>query len=319
MTNFKYATVLALSTAFISGFAIFISKIAVVAVQDPIVFTTLKNGLVGLVFIGLLIGFRKWDEIKRLTSKQWVKLFAIGVIGGFIPFVLFFIGLSKTAALNASLIHKTLFVWVILLAVPFLKEKISRGQILGAALIFAANLLVGGFQGFKYNMAELMILGATALWAIESVIAKNALKDISSLVTSSARMVFGSLMLFGLVAWQGKIGALVGLDAQSWMWTLITMALLSGYVLTWYSAMKHAPVTYIAILLVPAALVTNILSAVFITHALNGLQVVSGLLYVAGAGIVIYYARKSFLLGLKSFEPASLGLDRHKQSTSATA
>jgi len=268
-------------------------KFGVTVVKDPIVFTALKNGLVGLFLIGIVLALKKWPEIKSLNRNQWLKLIAIGVVGGFIPFALFFTGLSKTSAINASLIHKTLFVWVLLLAIPLLKEKVSRGLLVGMALIFGANFIISGFQGFKFNTAELMILGATILWAIENIVAKKALKDLSSLTVASARMVFGSIMLLGLVVWQGNISMLSGLNETQWIWTLIASAFLSGYVLTWYTALKHAPATYVATLLVPATLVTNVLSAVFITHSMTELAVISGLFYITGTILAIYFAKKS--------------------------
>jgi len=291
-TKIKYATTLALTTAVISGLSNFLNKIAVTTVKDPIAYTTLKNGVVGLFLIGLIIIFGKWREIKGLNRGQLLKLLIIGAVGGFVPFALFFTGLSKTSAINASLIHKTLFVWVLLLAVPLLKEKISRGLLAGMALIFGANLLVGGFTGFKFSTAELMILGATIFWAVENIIAKKALKDISSLTVASARMVFGSIMLLALVAWQGNLGMFSSLDGTKWLWTLLASALLSSYVLTWYTALKYAPVTYVATLLVPATLITNILSAIFITHTLTGLVALSGILYTTGAGLTIYFTNK---------------------------
>jgi len=159
------------------------------------------------------------------------------------------------------------------------------------ALIFGANFIISGFQGFKFNTAELMILGATILWAIENIVAKKALKDLSSLTVASARMVFGSIMLLGLVVWQGNISMLSGLNETQWIWTLIASAFLSGYVLTWYTALKHAPASYVATLLVPATIITNILSAVFITRSLTGLMMLSGLFYVAGTILVIYFTK----------------------------
>ena len=49
----------------------------------------------------------------------------IGVIGGSVPFILFFNGLAMASAPSAAFIHKTLFVWVVLLAVPFLGERLG--------------------------------------------------------------------------------------------------------------------------------------------------------------------------------------------------
>ncbi|MDP2933521.1 MAG: EamA family transporter, partial [bacterium] len=123
------------------------------------------------------------------------------------------------------------------------------------------------------------------------IIAKIALRDLSSSLVVGARMIIGSLVLFLFVIWRGGASAIYVLNFQQWGWTILTSALLLGYVLTWYTALKHAPVTYVATLLVPATLITNVLSAVFVTHVFSGLQVVSSILFVAGAALIITFAR----------------------------
>jgi len=292
--NFRHATILTLITAFISGFANFINKIAVTGIKDPIFFTTLKNSIVSIFLIGLLILLKKWPEIKSLTKNQWLKLFLIGIIGGSIPFALFFTGLSKTSAINAALIHKTLFLWVFILAIPFLKERVTRWQWVGVATIFAANLLVGGFTGFKYNTGELMILGATILWAIENIIAKKTLENVSSSIVSTARMTIGSLILIIFLFSRGDTFFFSGINPTQWGWIFLTSALLFGYVTTWYTALKHAPATYVATLLVPATLVTNVLSAIFITHTFTFKDLLSSLLFICGTSLIIIFAKKTF-------------------------
>ena len=123
--TFKFAIGLALLTAVFSGVNNFITKIAVTAVKDPVVYTTLKNAIVAVFLMGMIIIWKKRGEIARLTRKQKQLLILIGIIGGSIPFILYFTGLKQTSALNASLIHKTLFVWVAILAIPILKEKLT--------------------------------------------------------------------------------------------------------------------------------------------------------------------------------------------------
>ena len=291
--SIRYATFFALATALISGVSNFLNKIAVTAVKDPVVFTTLKNTLVALFLIGLLMLLKKRREIASLSKNQIFKLAAIGALGGSIPFALFFIGLAQTSALNAALLHKTLFLWVALMAVPILKERIAVWQWVGVLAIFAANLLMGGFAGFKYNAGELMILAATILWAVENIISKTTLKDLSSVVVASARMVIGSLILMPVVMWRGGGEAVFHLNATQWSLTLIASALLFGYVLTWYTALKYAPAIYAAALLVPATLVTNVLSAIFITRSFTALQFFSSFLFVIGTALVIFFAKSA--------------------------
>jgi drug/metabolite transporter (DMT)-like permease len=289
----RNATLLAVAAMLFSGTNNFLTKIAVTVSADPIFYTTLKNGLVAVLLIGACIAFRKFGELRALSLRQYTMLFAIGIIGGAIPFALFFTGLSTTSALNAGLIHKTLFLWVLLFAYPFLKERLTRGQMIGVFLVFLGNLFVGGFTGFKFNSGEFMILAATLFWAVENIIAKKALAGMSSLVVASSRMVLGSLALLAFLAVTDRIVPVGDLTATQWGWTLLTSGLLFGYVITWYTALKHAPATYVATILVPATLVTNVLTAVFITHAWTGLQVISTALYILGVGAVVYFGMRS--------------------------
>ncbi|MBI2609969.1 DMT family transporter [Candidatus Giovannonibacteria bacterium] len=292
MNAVRLGTYLALTAALISGIANFISKIAVTAIKDPVLFTTLKNALVAVFLISGLVLFKKLSELKTLNRKDWLMLISVGLVGGALPFALFFSGLEHSSAINAGLIHKSLFLWVAILAIPILGEKFSGMQWLGVGALFAANLFVGGFAGFKFNFAELLILFATILWAIESIIAKIALKNISSLTVASARMVFGSLALLIYLSISGApFNAITSLNQVEWGWTLLSSLFLLGYVTTWYSALKMAPASHVAALLVPATLITNILSAVFVQGTLPFNQVASSALLLLGVLFVIVFAK----------------------------
>jgi len=95
---------LVLSTAIISGFAIFINQFGV-KVLDPNIFTWLKNLIVALLLTGLLLVLKDWQLLKKLNKKQWFLLVAIGLIGVSIPFLLFFKGLSLTATFHGAFLH----------------------------------------------------------------------------------------------------------------------------------------------------------------------------------------------------------------------
>ncbi|HCJ52741.1 MAG: hypothetical protein A2898_04730 [Candidatus Kerfeldbacteria bacterium RIFCSPLOWO2_01_FULL_48_11] len=289
----KHAIGLALATAVISGASNFIAKKSVTVVSNPVVFTTLKNILVALLLVGLILVFARFKELRGLSKKQWYQLAAIGIVGGSVPFILFFTGLTLTSAVSASLIHKTLFIWVAFLAVPFLKERIGAIHLAAFMLLIGGNFALSGFQSFEFGRGELMILGATVLWAVENVIAKKALAQLSSIVVSGARMVLGSVVLIIVVAMQGKLSLVGGLSPEQWLWTLIPSALLLGYVLTWYTALKYAPASVVASLLVPASLITNFLSLMFDGRAFNAGEMIAGIAMVVAVLMIIIGARKS--------------------------
>lgn len=117
--------IFAFLTAIISGFAIFYNKLIIVKGVDPLIFNILKNGGVAVVLTILLFPLTQRKKLLSLSSSQWKKLLLIGFIGGFVPFVLYFEGLKQVSAINANLIHKTLFIWVAVMALPILKEKLN--------------------------------------------------------------------------------------------------------------------------------------------------------------------------------------------------
>ena len=81
----KYATLLALGTALISGTNTFLTKIAVTVIKDPIVFTTLKNAVVAVLLIGVLSILNTNNEIGSGFGPYAVGIlvFSIGLsLGG---------------------------------------------------------------------------------------------------------------------------------------------------------------------------------------------------------------------------------------------
>ena len=115
---------LILLTAIISGFSIFLNKFAV-AESNPFVFTFLKNAIVAIFLFSAIFLFCEFNAIKSLSKKNWFKLIVLGLIGGSIPFALFFYALQSTSAISAGFLQKTMFIFASLFALVFLKEKIS--------------------------------------------------------------------------------------------------------------------------------------------------------------------------------------------------
>lgn len=263
---------LAFLAAIISGVSVFVNKLALADFSSPLAFTATKNFAVGIAIVSFLIFSKKWQQIKTLKINQILKLVLVGIIGGSLPFYLFFTGLSQTSAVNAAILQKTLVLWVALLAVPLLKESLSLFQMAGVLLIFAGNLMIGGFRGFSFNPGEQMILAATLLWAVETVIAKNVLKTVDADLVTSARMGFGSLVLLAFGGWQPVTVSQAG-------WLAVTGLFLLAYVSLWYRALKFAPAIVVTSVLVLATLITNFLSA--------KLEIQQTLLMFLGVGLLL--------------------------------
>ena len=116
---------LALATALISGVAIFVNSYAVKEIADAALFTTLKNSVAALALLGVTVLAARRPLPLPAGARTWMGMTLVGVFGGGVAFLLFFSGLAMASAPSAAFIHKTLFVWVALLAVPFLGERLG--------------------------------------------------------------------------------------------------------------------------------------------------------------------------------------------------
>jgi len=288
LTDQKKGIYFAFITAFISGISIFLNKFALDVVKPPLYFTSIKNFSVGILIACIILFSRELGSIKKLKKKELAYLFLIGVVGGSIPFYLYFTGLSQIPAINGAMIHKTLVVWVAVFAIPFLKEKLSKTQISGVLLLFISNFMIGGFKGFEFSRGEMFVLAATILWAIENVLAKKILATVKVNIVVLFRMGLGSLILAAatFATLPNVVAKTFSLDISQVFWITLTGAFLLGYVLTWYKALKYSSAITVTSILVSSTLITNFLSAIFITHTWETV-ITSQSLLIAGAVILL--------------------------------
>ncbi|MEM4264083.1 MAG: DMT family transporter [Candidatus Woesearchaeota archaeon] len=282
-----------LLTALVSGVSIFLNTFAVKGI-NPYVFTFSKNVLVVVFLLSLLLLFNEIKSFKLLSKMQWFKLVLIGLVGGSVPFLLFFKGLSMSASSTASLLHKSMFFLVALLAVLFLKEKLNWRFAVAALLLFAGNYLLLESKSFAFGVPEMLILGAVAFWSVETIISKHVLKEVSSRVVAFGRMFFGSLFIFVFLAATGNLQGIASLSVPQFGWIAFTSVLLLAYVTTWYAGLQRVPASIASCILVLGSAVTTVLSFAYSgSFSFAGLAgaalIISGVVLVAGYS---YFASK---------------------------
>jgi drug/metabolite transporter (DMT)-like permease len=255
---------LAGTTALVSGVSVFLNATAVRSVGDPVLFTTLKNGVAALILVALALALvpRPVATVAALGTRTKLGLLALGVVGGSIPFVLFFTGLASASAPAAAVIHKTMFAWVALLAVVLLRERLGLLQLGALGVLLVSQLLIQPPDGISWTSGETMIAIATGLWAVEVIIAKRVLRGGPSPIGAVARMGNGLVLLVAYLTWTGGLAKLGGLGMEQWAWVLGTGLLLSAYVATWYAALRRAPATAVTAVLTVAAPITAALQLV---------------------------------------------------------
>ena len=284
---------LALAAAIVSGVAVFVNAYGVRAVPDATVYTTAKNFVAATILIGLLAGDARLRRPPRVSASSAAGLVAVAVIGGSIPFVLFFEGLARASSSQTAFIQKTLVVWVALLAVPLLGERLGPLHFAAIGTLMVGQVvLAGGIDGLRFGTGEWLVLAATLLWAVEVVIARRLLRDLPADLVAVARMGGGVVLLLGWVALSGRWHTLSSMTPTAWTWAGLTGLILAVYVALWFTALALAPAVDVTAVLVVAAVVTGALNAAVKGTAI-GLTTGVGLsAVVAGTTLAILAARR---------------------------
>jgi drug/metabolite transporter (DMT)-like permease len=155
---------------------------------------------------------------------------------------------------------------VVVLAVPFLGDRLGWFPIAALGVRLAGQVLSAPPTGMVWGTGETMILAATLLWAVEVILARRLLvHDVPSPVVGAARLGIGLIVLVGYLAVSGRLPVLVGLTATQWAWGLGTGVLLATYTTTWLAALRRADASVVTSVLVIGAPITAVLAA-----AVNG-------------------------------------------------
>ena len=230
---------LVLLTVLISGASNFVNFYAVQGTSSD-AFLAVRNAAVAVLLVPLvlLVGRTARD---RLSRGDWLKLGTIGLVGGAIPFLLFFRGLQlagTSGAATATFGYRTLFLMAAVLGVVFLREHLSPRLALAAVLLLAGNALLLSLTAPIWTDGTAYVLAATALWAGEYTLSKHTLRTLPSGTVALGRMGFGGAFLLGYVALTGQLGSVAALSAAQWQWVALSAVLLLGFVVTWYAGLK---------------------------------------------------------------------------------
>ncbi|MBT2690379.1 EamA family transporter [Bacillus sp. ISL-47] len=153
------------------------------------------------------------EKDRQKPSLKDHGLFAVlGLTGIALYNICFFLATKHAPVIKSSLFIASNPVLIVLLSGLFLKEKITRNNIIGMgiALTGVAFIITDGhlltlFQ-FGFEPIDFVLLGAVVSWALYSVVGKIVLKKFSSVESTTYAVAYGTvfLMPFALTetSWQ---------------------------------------------------------------------------------------------------------------------
>lgn len=209
----------------------------------PFTLAFIRFFFAGLIFLPLAI--LKWQKIDR---QDFANILLIGFFGVTINISFFFLGLAKTASINAPIIASSGPVFIFLLSVFFLKEKPKLKVFLGmlASLlgvlviilspIFLDNkrLVIGEIEG------NLFFLIATFGAVFQTLISRKVMKKINPYQVCFISFFFGGLTFLPFMTKELQIWNFDQLMINGWVGIIFGVLFSSAlaYFLFYYGLSK---------------------------------------------------------------------------------
>jgi len=272
----------------ISGVSIYVNSDAVKGFPDSTLYTTLKNSVAGLALLApLAFSPVRRNELRKLTRRQWPLLLAVSLIGGSVPYALYFRGLQRSTPVTASLIDHAQFLIVALAALAFLRERLGAGVWVSLAVLFAGLSAGVAANAVRLDAGVAFLAAGTVLFAADFVLMKYLLRGVPSFVVITFKLCVGSVLLLAYVAITGHLGLAASLSLLQWGYVVVTGLVLLAFTISSVVGLRHASAT--AVTAIPAAspLVTTLLVLIARGGSLSPVRLL-GLLAVLAALVAVF-------------------------------
>lgn len=249
----------------------------------PLFLTLMRFVVVALILI----------PFTRITRDQLRYLIPLAFTFGFMHFSLLFVGLKYTDAGTGAIVVQLGTPFAMILAMIFLKEKLSLVQIFGIAISLSGVVVLSGSPTIPAWWVLCLLLCSAAGWAISNLIVKKS-PSITPL-TLTAWLSFLAIPIVGTASLLLESDQLTSLTHASWRgWFGILYSAICSSIIAyslWYGLLR----SYNVNLIMPYSLLTPVLSVIMgvlvLGDSMNSFKIIGSLLVVAGTAIAVINLR----------------------------
>ena len=249
-------------------------------------------GVIAIIITSLISG-----KFLRPTVKSLPKVFSLSMFQTILQYLFFYIGLSNTSGVKASVIEAmNVFVALIVSCIIFRMEKFTAAKIIGSIIGFAGVVIInvskGDLAGGLTLKGEGFILISTVAYAFSSVLMKHWSGEENPMMMSAWQFLLGGIVMSILGFALG--GRISGFDLKSVL-LLIYLASLSAIAYSlWASLLKYYPVSRIAVYGFMNPVFGFILSAFLLGESeAFGLKSIAALVLVCLGIYIVNYTKKT--------------------------
>lgn len=171
----------------------------------------------------ILVILSKIKGQPRIAKKDWLWSALSGLTGVTLYNFLQNQGLRYAGAIDSAILASLAPVFMALLAVLFLKERITTKQVMGIIIAFFGTVLVttnGSLDFFRVNTlrmwGDFLILLTGLIWALYNLSLKKLLSKYSAFSVLTSSTIFGTIFLLPTLLLESP-GSLINVDLWGWL------------------------------------------------------------------------------------------------------
>jgi len=257
---------------------------------SPINLTIMRLFVVCFVFLVLLILQPK--KLSKLQKKDIPSLFLLGFLGVVVYHLALNYGELYVSAGAASLIIATIPLFVVILAVLFISEKITLNVMLGIVMSLGGVVIISTFGNkdialeIQYLSGAIAVLVAALVGAGYTVAGKKLLQRYSPLSLTVYAFLIGSLGLIPFIS-PSLFEEVMQMSAVGWgaVLFLAFFPTVVSYTL-WYVALEIKQASEISVYLYFMPVLSTIIAYFLLGEKITLLFVLGGALVIVGLYIV---------------------------------
>ncbi|MDD2383181.1 MAG: DMT family transporter [Sulfurospirillaceae bacterium] len=203
---------------------------------------------------------KKIHELLKYSGKMYLFLVLLGFLDFFYYLLLYF-GYQKSNGLEVLVMQYTWPIFIVLLSLGILKEKLTINKTASLILGFLGVVVVitkGDFASI--DLSNMGVVGMVLLGAISFALFSVLSKKVNINLANAVTIYFLTAIIYSFIAMQ-IFSSFVLPTGKEWFYILINGVFLNGVsYLFWIKALQNADASFVA----PFIFITPILSATFL-------------------------------------------------------
>lgn len=229
---------------------------------------------------------REWHMIKA----NWPVVIVMAITGVACFNTLVYIGVYYTTSINASLMNSSTPIIIYILSFIFLKERLSKFQLIGTALSLTGVAFIlskGSLEtllSFSFNQGDLIVLIAVVCWGVYSLLVKQYARRLPGYSTFLVTIALGVIMLLPFTIYELMTTSVEIIWSPSTIGAILYVGIIASIIafLSWNNGVVALGANKASIYLNFIPLFAAIFAVLFLDEDLLTAQIIGGLAIICG-------------------------------------